>query len=74
VNVSSGTGSLTWSSNPEHSFAVSAGNAAAYRSSKSALNALTLFYAQELAAEGFKVNVYPKSGTYAVARPLMTAW
>jgi NAD(P)-dependent dehydrogenase (short-subunit alcohol dehydrogenase family) len=56
VNVSSGTGSLTWSSDPEHSFAISAGNAAAYRSSKSALNALTLFYAQTLAAEGFKVN------------------
>ncbi|MEV7801655.1 SDR family oxidoreductase [Microbispora sp. NPDC088329] len=56
VNVSSGTGSLTWSADPEHHFVVSAGAAAAYRSSKTALNALTLFYAQALAAEGFKVN------------------
>ncbi|MFE2425818.1 SDR family oxidoreductase [Streptomyces sp. NPDC059373] len=56
VNVSSGTGSLTWSADPEHQFAVSAGSGAAYRSSKSALNAVTLFYAQALAAEGFKVN------------------
>ncbi|MEN3537880.1 SDR family oxidoreductase [Microbispora sp. ZYX-F-249] len=56
VNVSSGTGSLTWSADPEHHFAASAGAAAAYRSSKSALNALTLFYAQALADEGFKVN------------------
>ncbi|GHH72531.1 short-chain dehydrogenase [Streptomyces sulfonofaciens] len=56
VNVSSGTGSLTWSADPDHPFAVSAGSAAAYRSSKAALNALTLFYAQALAAEGFKVN------------------
>jgi NAD(P)-dependent dehydrogenase (short-subunit alcohol dehydrogenase family) len=29
---------------------------AAYRSSKTALNALTLYYAQALAGEGFKVN------------------
>ncbi|WNE94927.1 SDR family oxidoreductase [Streptomyces luomodiensis] len=56
VNVSSGTGSLTWSADPEHQFAVAAGSAAAYRSSKTALNALTLFSAQTLAAEGFKVN------------------
>ncbi len=54
VNISSGTGSLTWSSGSEFSF--SAGGGAAYRSSKSALNALTLFYAQSLADEGFKVN------------------
>ncbi|MGW5697723.1 SDR family oxidoreductase [Streptomyces asiaticus] len=56
VNVSSGTGSLAWSADPEHQFAVSAGSAAAYRSSKTALNALTLYTAQALAAEGFKVN------------------
>ncbi|MDP9615017.1 MULTISPECIES: SDR family oxidoreductase [Streptomyces] len=56
VNVSSGTGSLTWSADPDHQFAVSAGAGAAYRSSKTALNALTLFYAQTLAPEGFKVN------------------
>jgi NAD(P)-dependent dehydrogenase (short-subunit alcohol dehydrogenase family) len=56
VNVSSGTGSLTWSSDPTREFAVSAGGAAAYRSSKTALNALTVFYAQALAGDGFKVN------------------
>ncbi|WP_214412679.1 SDR family oxidoreductase [Sphaerisporangium fuscum] len=56
VNVSSGTGSLTWSADPERVFALSNGSGAAYRSSKAALNALTLFYAQALAAEGFKVN------------------
>ncbi|AGZ41867.1 short-chain dehydrogenase/reductase SDR [Actinoplanes friuliensis DSM 7358] len=51
VNVSSGTGSLTWSVDghfpPE-------GSAAAYRSSKTALNALTVFYGQAL--PDFKVN------------------
>ncbi|HEY1971876.1 MAG TPA: SDR family oxidoreductase [Pseudonocardia sp.] len=56
VNVSSGTGSLGWSSDPEREFAVAAGAAAAYRVSKTALNALTLFYAQALAPDGFKVN------------------
>jgi NAD(P)-dependent dehydrogenase (short-subunit alcohol dehydrogenase family) len=56
VNVSSGTGSLERSADPDHPFALSAGSGAAYRSSKTALNALTLFYAQALAAEGFKVN------------------
>ncbi|GAA3582981.1 SDR family NAD(P)-dependent oxidoreductase [Nonomuraea rosea] len=56
VNVSSGTGSLAWSADPEREFAVAAGAGAAYRSSKSALNALTLYYAQALAADGFKVN------------------
>ncbi|WP_127360634.1 SDR family oxidoreductase [Actinacidiphila soli] len=56
VNVSSGTGSLTWSADPEQQFALAAGSGAAYRSSKSALNAVTLFYAQALAAGGFKVN------------------
>lgn len=61
VNVSSGTGSLTWSSGPNPQFdhervAGSGGHLAAYRSSKTALNALTLFYAQALAADGVKVN------------------
>jgi NAD(P)-dependent dehydrogenase (short-subunit alcohol dehydrogenase family) len=55
VNVSSGTGSLSWSTGPEAQFP-QVGAAAAYRSSKTALNALTLFYAQALAGEGFKVN------------------
>jgi NAD(P)-dependent dehydrogenase (short-subunit alcohol dehydrogenase family) len=56
VNVSSGTGSLSWSSDPDREFVVAAGSAAAYRSSKTALNAVTLFYAQALAGDGFKVN------------------
>ncbi|MFE3521374.1 SDR family oxidoreductase [Streptomyces sp. NPDC059161] len=56
VNVSSGTASLTWSTNPNPQFAPGSGGAAAYRSSKAALNALTVLYAQTLAEEGFKVN------------------
>jgi NAD(P)-dependent dehydrogenase (short-subunit alcohol dehydrogenase family) len=57
VNVSSGTGSLGWSTGPNPQFAYeTGGSGAAYRSSKAALNALTIYYAQALAAEGFKVN------------------
>jgi NAD(P)-dependent dehydrogenase (short-subunit alcohol dehydrogenase family) len=59
VNISSGTGSLTWSTGPNAQFrsaASATGSGAAYRSSKTALNALTVFYAQALAAEGFRVN------------------
>ena len=58
VNISSGTGSLGWSTGPNPQFDYRlAGAAAAYRSSKAALNALTIFYAQELASDGsFKVN------------------
>jgi NAD(P)-dependent dehydrogenase (short-subunit alcohol dehydrogenase family) len=57
VNVSSGTGSLAWSSGPNPQFAYqTGGTAAAYRSSKTALNALTVYYAQALAADGIKVN------------------
>ncbi|MDE3205937.1 MAG: SDR family NAD(P)-dependent oxidoreductase [Acidobacteriota bacterium] len=61
VNVSSGTGSLTWSTGPNpqfdhHQAAANGGRLAAYRSSKTALNALTLFYAQALADDGIKVN------------------
>ena len=55
VNVSSGTGSLAWSTGPDARFPT-VGSAAAYRTSKTALNALTLFYAQALAEDGFKVN------------------
>ncbi|MFI5916296.1 SDR family NAD(P)-dependent oxidoreductase [Dactylosporangium sp. NPDC051541] len=59
VNISSGTGSLTWSApGPEQAFANTgagvAGGGAAYRSSKTALNALTLFYAQALPE--FRIN------------------
>jgi NAD(P)-dependent dehydrogenase (short-subunit alcohol dehydrogenase family) len=51
VNISSGTGSLTWSTgpNPQFDFQLASGRGAAYRSSKTALNALTVFYAQALA-------------------------
>lgn len=59
VNVSSGTGSLTWSTGPNPQFdyqRASFGAGAAYRSSKTALNALTLFYAHALAGDGIKVN------------------
>lgn len=51
-----GTGSLTWSTNPNPQFTPGSGGAAAYRSSKAALNALTVFYAQTLDEDGFKVN------------------
>ncbi|MYS23747.1 NAD(P)-dependent dehydrogenase, short-chain alcohol dehydrogenase family [Streptomyces sp. DvalAA-14] len=56
VNISSGTASLTWSANPNPQFTPGSGGAAAYRSSKAALNALTVLYAQTLAEDGFKVN------------------
>jgi NAD(P)-dependent dehydrogenase (short-subunit alcohol dehydrogenase family) len=57
VNISSGTGSLGWSTGPNPQFAhETGGSAAAYRSSKTALNALTVYYAQALASEGFKIN------------------
>jgi NAD(P)-dependent dehydrogenase (short-subunit alcohol dehydrogenase family) len=59
VNVSSGAGSLTWSTSPNPQFdyqAAASGAAAAYRSSKTALNALTVFYAQVLADARVLVN------------------
>lgn len=59
VNVSSGTGSLTWSTGPNPQFdyrRAGTGRGAAYRSSKTAVDALTVFYAQALADDGFKVN------------------
>lgn len=55
VNISSGTGSLAWAAGPEQRFPTT-GWAAAYRSSKTALNALTVFYANELGDQGFRVN------------------
>jgi NAD(P)-dependent dehydrogenase (short-subunit alcohol dehydrogenase family) len=45
VNVSSGTGSLAWSTGPNPQF-----------SHETALNALTVYYAQALESDGFKVN------------------
>lgn len=59
VNISSGTGSLGWSTGPNPQFdfrAAATGAGAAYRSSKAALNALTVFYAQALLRVGVKVN------------------
>lgn len=56
VNISSGTGSLTWSATGTGQLTRTSGTFAAYRSSKAALNALTLFYALSLAADGVKVN------------------
>jgi NAD(P)-dependent dehydrogenase (short-subunit alcohol dehydrogenase family) len=53
VNISSGTGSLTWATGPQFPHR---GSYAAYRSSKAALNALTVYYAHALADDGIKVN------------------
>jgi NAD(P)-dependent dehydrogenase (short-subunit alcohol dehydrogenase family) len=55
VNVSSGTGSLTWGTGPQFPHR---GSYAAYRSSKTALNALTVLYAHSLADDKIKVNAY----------------
>lgn len=57
VNVSSGTGSLAWSSgpNPQFDWERSQGGGLAYRSSKTAVNAVTLLTAQAL-GEAVKVN------------------
>jgi NAD(P)-dependent dehydrogenase (short-subunit alcohol dehydrogenase family) len=58
VNVSSGTGSLTWATDPQSRHWL--GRYAAYRSSKTALNALTVLYAATpLAGDGIKVNALP---------------
>ncbi|MBW4042013.1 MAG: SDR family NAD(P)-dependent oxidoreductase [Acidobacteria bacterium] len=60
VNVSSGTASLAWSTgdNPQFDWQAVRGGGTAYRSSKTALNAVTLHTAQALDVEGapFKVN------------------
>jgi len=53
VTISSGTGSLAWATGPQFPHR---GTFAAYRSSKAALNALTVYYAYALADEGIKVN------------------
>ena len=53
VNISSGTGSLTWATGPQFPHQ---GSYPAYRSSKAALNALTVYYAHALAGDGIKVN------------------
>ncbi|WP_167133254.1 SDR family NAD(P)-dependent oxidoreductase [Paramicrobacterium chengjingii] len=57
VNVSSGTGSQAWNSgaNPQFDWKRVQGSGIAYRSSKTAVNAVTLLTAQALGTE-FKVN------------------
>ncbi|MTE12863.1 SDR family NAD(P)-dependent oxidoreductase [Nocardia aurantiaca] len=57
VNVSSGTGSLTWNSgpNPQFDWERVRGGGLAYRSSKTAVNAVTLLTAQTL-GDNVKVN------------------
>jgi NAD(P)-dependent dehydrogenase (short-subunit alcohol dehydrogenase family) len=54
VNVSSGMGSITLIADP--GFELTKINQAAYQSSKAALNALTVLYANELRADAIKVN------------------
>ena len=54
VMVSSGLGSLGWLSDPDNPFYRV--NILGYNSSKSALNAVTVSFAKELAAAGIKVN------------------
>jgi NAD(P)-dependent dehydrogenase (short-subunit alcohol dehydrogenase family) len=58
VNISSGTGSLTWNSgdNPQFDWRRPRGGGLAYRSSKTAVNAITLLTAQALEADGILVN------------------
>jgi NAD(P)-dependent dehydrogenase (short-subunit alcohol dehydrogenase family) len=57
VNVSSGTGSLAWNSgpNPQFDWESVQGGGLAYRSSKTAVNAITLLTAQAV-GDRFKVN------------------
>jgi NAD(P)-dependent dehydrogenase (short-subunit alcohol dehydrogenase family) len=54
VMVSSGLGSLTWTSDPTHPY--SRVEAMGYNSSKAALNALTVAFSKEFAAFGISVN------------------
>lgn len=54
VMVSSGLGSLGWLSDPENQFY--GVNILGYNSSKTALNAVTISFAKELAPEGIRVN------------------
>jgi NAD(P)-dependent dehydrogenase (short-subunit alcohol dehydrogenase family) len=54
VMVSSGLGSLSWTSDPAHPY--SRVEAMGYTSSKSALNAVTIAFSKEFAAFGISVN------------------
>ena len=76
VNVSSGTASFAWSTGPNPQFdheaaAASGGRFAVYRSSKAALNALTLYYAQALAPDGFAVNALAPGARRTALNPAM---
>jgi NAD(P)-dependent dehydrogenase (short-subunit alcohol dehydrogenase family) len=66
VNVSSGTASLAASTGQATGIIAFAsrpsGAFGAYRSSKTALNELTVLYANELADDGFKVNALAPGG------------
>lgn len=75
VNVSSGTASLNWSTHPNPQFPPGSGRSAAYRSSKAALNALTVLYGLTLADDGFKVNALApgRRDTDLIGRPMPDA-
>jgi NAD(P)-dependent dehydrogenase (short-subunit alcohol dehydrogenase family) len=63
VNVSSGVGSMTYMTSPDH-YMSRLPAVAAYPASKAALNALTVQYAKELRADGMLVNAVAP-GAYA---------
>ncbi|MDQ8044562.1 MAG: SDR family NAD(P)-dependent oxidoreductase [Solirubrobacteraceae bacterium] len=76
LNVSSGTSSFTWSTGPNPQFdheraASSGGRFAVYRSSKTALNMLTLLYAQALDGDGIKVNALAPGARKTNLNPAM---
>jgi NAD(P)-dependent dehydrogenase (short-subunit alcohol dehydrogenase family) len=75
VNLSSGTGSLAWSSgdNPQFDWRRAGGGGIAYRSSKTAVNAITLLTAQALAADGILVNALAPGLRQTNLVPGMTA-
>ena len=60
VNISSGTGSLARATGPQFPHR---GTFAAYRSSKAALNALTIYYAHALADEGMVLVLRRSAGS-----------
>jgi NAD(P)-dependent dehydrogenase (short-subunit alcohol dehydrogenase family) len=62
INVSSGTGSLHWQTDPEHYFAGRRASAG-YPTSKTALNMLTVQYAKALAGDGICVNAVAPGAT-----------
>jgi NAD(P)-dependent dehydrogenase (short-subunit alcohol dehydrogenase family) len=75
VNLSSGTGSLAWNSadNPQFDWRRVRGGGIAYRSSKTAVNAITLLTAQALEADGILVNALAPGLRQTNLIPGMTA-